>query len=44
MNNNIEYRDLILAIKIAIKLKLKRVKFIDDSLLIVNQVKGIQCK
>lgn len=44
-NNNVEYEALILAIKLAIKLKWKKVKFIGDSLLIVNQVKGIfQCK
>lgn len=35
-NNNVEYEALILAIKIAIKLKLKKVKFINDSLLIIN--------
>lgn len=38
-NNNAKYEDLILAIKIAIKLKMKKVNFIDDSLLILNQVK-----
>ena len=44
-NNNVEYEALILAIKIALKLKLRKVKFIIDSLLIVNQIKGIfQCK
>jgi len=44
-NNNVEYEALILAIKIALKLKLQKVKFIGDSLLIVNQIKGtFQCK
>ena len=44
-NNNAEYEALILAIKTAIQLKLKKVKFIGDSLLIINQVKEIfQCK
>lgn len=44
-NNNVEYEALIIAIKIAIKLKVKRVKFVGDSLLIVNKVKGVlQCK
>ena len=45
INNNAEYEALILAIKIAIKLKVRKVKFISDSLLIVNQFKGnFQCK
>ena len=35
-NNNVEYEALILALKIAIKLRLKRIKIIGDSLLIVN--------
>lgn len=35
-NNNAKYEALILAIKIALKLKLRKVKFIEDSLLIVN--------
>jgi len=44
-NNNAEYEALILAIKIALKLKLQKVKFIGDSLLIINQIKGtFQCK
>jgi len=44
-NNNVEYEALILAIKIVLKLKIQKVKFIRDSLLIVNQIKGIfQCK
>ena len=38
-NNNVEYEALILAIKIALKLKLRKVKFIGDSLLIINQLK-----
>lgn len=40
-DNNVEYEALILVMKIAIKLKLNKVKFISDSLLIVNQVKYI---
>lgn len=45
INNNTKHEALILAIKIVMKLKLKKVKFIGNSLLIMNQVKGIfQCK
>jgi len=45
MNNNAKYEALIVAMKIDIKLKIKKVKFIGDSLLIVNQVKeNFQCK
>ena len=40
-NNNAKYEALILAIKTAIKLNLRKVKFIGDSLLIINQVKEI---
>lgn len=44
-NNNAEYEALILAIKIILKLKLQKVKFIGDSLLIINQIKrNFQCK
>jgi len=44
-NNNAEYDALILAIKIALKLKLWKVKFIKNSLLIINQINEIfQCK
>lgn len=44
INNNTEYESLILAIKTTMKLKSKRVKFIGDSLLIMNEVKRIfQC-
>lgn len=44
-NNNVEYEALILAIKTTIKLKLRRVKFIGDSFLVMNQVKGFfQCR
>ena len=44
-NNNAKYEALILAIKIALNLKLRKVKFIRDSLLIINQIKRIfQCK
>lgn len=41
INNNVEYETLILAIRIIINIQQKKVKFIGDSLLIVNQVKGI---
>jgi len=35
-NKNVKYEALILAIRTASKLKLKKIKFIDDSLLVVN--------
>jgi len=40
-NYDAKYEALILAIKTPKKSKLKKVKFIGDSLIIVNQVKGI---
>lgn len=40
-NNNAEYEALILNLKLAIEMKYEQIKIYGDSLLIINQVKGI---